>query len=93
MENCGIIDCQSVQVSISLKIFQDTLQVFGEESLKALISEYEKQGGEVWDKTVWTNGQHRCPFIQTSVGLDGLAFRPLETLIDISFGTSKQIFF
>ena len=49
-ELCGIIDWSTAQVSDIAQDFSGHVTVFGEESLKALISEYEKQGGEVWDK-------------------------------------------
>ena len=49
-EVCGIIDWSTAQVSDIAQDFSGHVTVFGEESLKALISEYEKQGGEVWDK-------------------------------------------
>jgi len=49
-EVCGIIDWSTAQVSDIAQDFSGHVTVFGEESLKALISEYAKQGGEVWDK-------------------------------------------
>ena len=49
-EVCGIIDWSTAQVSDIAQDFSGHVTVFGEESLKALISAYEKQGGEVWDK-------------------------------------------
>lgn len=49
-EVCGIIDWSTAQVSDIAQDFSGHVTVFGEESLKALISEYAKQGGVVWDK-------------------------------------------
>ena len=49
-EVCGIIDWSTAQVSDIAQDFSGHVTVFGEESLKSLIIEYEKQGGEVWDK-------------------------------------------
>ena len=49
-ELCGIIDWSTAQVSDIAQDFSGHVTVFGEESLKTLISAYEKQGGEVWDK-------------------------------------------
>ena len=46
---CGIIDWSTAQISDIAQDFSGHLTVFGEESLKALISEYEKQGGKIWD--------------------------------------------
>ncbi len=46
----GIIDWSTAQVSDIAQDFSGHVTVFGEESLKALISEYAKQGGVVWDK-------------------------------------------
>jgi macrolide phosphotransferase len=45
----GIIDWSTAHISDIAQDFSGHLTVFGEESLKALISEYQKQGGEVWD--------------------------------------------
>ncbi len=47
---CGIIDWSTAQISDISQDFSGHVTVFGEESLKALISEYEKQGGIIWDK-------------------------------------------
>jgi macrolide phosphotransferase len=49
-EVCGIIDWSTAQVSDIAQDFSGHVTVFGEESLKNLISAYEKQGGKVWDK-------------------------------------------
>ncbi len=49
-EVCGIIDWSTGQVSDIAQDFSGHLAVFGEESLKSLISEYEKQGGRIWGK-------------------------------------------
>ena len=46
----GIIDWSTAQVSDISYDFSGHATVFGEESLKALISEYEKQGGTIWEK-------------------------------------------
>lgn len=46
----GIIDWSTAQISDPAMDFSGHLSVFGEDSLRALISEYEKQGGKVWDK-------------------------------------------
>ena len=46
----GIIDWSTAHVSDIAQDFAGHFTVFGEDSLKALISEYEKQGGEVWNK-------------------------------------------
>ena len=40
----------NAQVSDIAQDFSGHVTVFGEESLKNLISAYAKQGGEVWDK-------------------------------------------
>lgn len=46
----GIIDWSTGQISDPAMDFSGHMTVFGEESLKLLITEYEKQGGKVWDK-------------------------------------------
>lgn len=46
----GIIDWSTAHVGDISQDFSGHVTVFGEESLKALITEYEKQGGKVWDK-------------------------------------------
>lgn len=45
---CGIIDWSTAQVSDIARDLAGHLAVFGEESLKQLISEYERQGGVTW---------------------------------------------
>jgi macrolide phosphotransferase len=47
---CGIIDWSTAQIGDIAQDFSGHLTVFGEEGLKALIYEYEKQGGKVWNK-------------------------------------------
>lgn len=47
---CGIIDWSTAQISDISQDFSGHHAVFGEESLKALISAYQKQGGKIWDK-------------------------------------------
>jgi macrolide phosphotransferase len=47
---CGIIDWSTARISDISQDFSGHLTVFGEESLKSLISEYEKQGGKIWNK-------------------------------------------
>jgi macrolide phosphotransferase len=46
----GIIDWSTAHVSDIAQDFAGHYNVFGEESLKELIAEYQRQGGEVWDK-------------------------------------------
>lgn len=46
----GIIDWSTGQTSDLAIDFSGHLAIFGEESLKSLITEYEKQGGKVWSK-------------------------------------------
>jgi macrolide phosphotransferase len=46
----GIIDWSTAQISDTAQDFSGHSAVFGEESLRRLIAEYEKQGGVVWDK-------------------------------------------
>ncbi len=46
----GIIDWSTGQISDISQDFSGHVTVFGEDSLKALIAEYEKQGGKVWDR-------------------------------------------
>lgn len=46
----GIIDWTTGQVSDPAMDFSGHVSVFGEESLKQLISDYEIQGGKVWGK-------------------------------------------
>jgi macrolide phosphotransferase len=46
----GIIDWTTAHVGDPAADFSGHVNVFGEESLKKLISEYEQLGGEVWDK-------------------------------------------
>lgn len=46
----GLIDWSTAHVSDISQDFSGHVTVFGEESLQALITEYEKQGGKVWDK-------------------------------------------
>ena len=46
---CGIIDWSTARISDISQDFSGHLTVFGEESLKSLISEYEKQGGKIWN--------------------------------------------
>ncbi|EMC2277037.1 MULTISPECIES: Mph(E)/Mph(G) family macrolide 2'-phosphotransferase [Gammaproteobacteria] len=45
----GIIDWSTAQVSDIAQDFSGHAAIFGEESLKVLIAEYEKQGGKIWD--------------------------------------------
>ena len=45
----GVIDWSSAHVGDISLDFSGHLSIFGEESLKALIIEYEKNGGQVWD--------------------------------------------
>lgn len=47
---CGIIDWSTAHIGDISQDFSGHVTVFGEGSLKALISEYEKQGGKIWDK-------------------------------------------
>lgn len=46
----GIIDWSTGHVSDISQDFSGHINVFGEESLKALITEYERLGGKVWNK-------------------------------------------
>lgn len=46
----GIIDWSTAHTGDPAIDFSGHATVFGEESLKVLIMEYEKQGGKVWDK-------------------------------------------
>lgn len=46
----GIIDWSTGHVSDLSQDFSGHMTVFGENGLKELISEYEKQGGRVWDR-------------------------------------------
>lgn len=46
----GVIDWSTAHTSDISQDFSGHVSVFGEESLKALIAEYERQGGRVWDK-------------------------------------------
>lgn len=46
----GIIDWSTAHIGDPAIDFSGHVTVFGEESLKVLIMEYEKQGGKVWDK-------------------------------------------
>lgn len=46
----GIIDWSTAHINDISQDFSGHFSVFGEESLKVLIIEYEKQGGIVWDK-------------------------------------------
>ena len=46
----GIIDWSTAHIGDPAIDFSGHATVFGEESLKVLIMEYEKQGGKVWDK-------------------------------------------
>ena len=46
----GIIDWSTAHISDISQDFSGHLTVFGEENLKDLISEYEKQGGRIWDR-------------------------------------------
>lgn len=45
----GLIDWSTAQVSDTSQDFSGHVSIFGEESLKKLIFEYQKQGGQVWD--------------------------------------------
>jgi len=47
---CGIIDWSTAQISNISQDFSGHVTIFGEERLKFLISEYEKQGGKIWNK-------------------------------------------
>lgn len=49
-EVSGIIDWTTAHVGDPAMDFAGHLNVFGEESLKQLIAEYEKQGGQIWDR-------------------------------------------
>lgn len=46
----GIIDWSTAHIGDPSIDFSGHMTVFGEESLKKLITEYQKQGGEIWDK-------------------------------------------
>jgi macrolide phosphotransferase len=46
----GIIDWSTAHVSDTDLDFSGHVAIFGEESLKTLITEYQKHGGEIWDK-------------------------------------------
>ena len=46
----GIIDWSTAHVGDPTVDFSGHATVFGEESLRLLIMEYEKQGGKTWDK-------------------------------------------
>lgn len=46
----GVIDWSTAHVGDPAVDFSGHANIFGEESLKVLITEYEKQGGKVWDK-------------------------------------------
>ncbi|HEY8401229.1 MAG TPA: phosphotransferase, partial [Cytophagaceae bacterium] len=46
----GIIDWSTAHINDISQDFSGHVTVFGEESLKHLINEYQKQGGKVWDK-------------------------------------------
>lgn len=46
----GIIDWSTAQINDISQDFSGHVSIFGEESLKVLIIEYQKQGGKVWDK-------------------------------------------
>lgn len=46
----GLIDWSTAQVSDTSQDFSGHVSIFGEESLKKLILEYQIQGGQVWDK-------------------------------------------
>lgn len=46
----GIIDWSTAQVADIAQDFSGHATVFGEESLRLLLTEYQRQGGEVWDK-------------------------------------------
>lgn len=46
----GVIDWSEVEVNDPSIDFTGHLAVFGEESLKQLLNEYEKGGGKVWDR-------------------------------------------
>lgn len=47
---CGIIDWSTAQISDISQDFSGHVTVFGVESLKSLISAYEKYGGKIWEK-------------------------------------------
>lgn len=47
---CGIIDWSTAHINDISQDFSGHITVFGEESVKSLISEYKKQGGKTWDK-------------------------------------------
>lgn len=49
-EVSGIIDWTTAHIGDPAMDFAGHLNVFGEESLKHLIEEYEKQGGQSWDR-------------------------------------------
>lgn len=46
----GIIDWSTAHISDISQDFSGHVTVFGEDSLKVLINEYQKQGGKVWNK-------------------------------------------
>lgn len=46
---CGIIDWSTAHIDDIAQDFSGHYSVFGAESLQALIGEYQKQGGEIWD--------------------------------------------
>lgn len=64
----GMIDWSEVAMSDPAIDFTGHLAVFGEESLKALINEYEKAGGRTWDRMLdQVKERHFASFLKFAV--------------------------
>jgi len=82
-EVCGIIDWSTAQISDIAQDFSGHVAVFGEQSLKLLINEYQAQGGIVWDK-IFEQSVERAAAAQLAYG-----YFALETKDDAHLEAAK----
>lgn len=80
---CGIIDWSTARISDISQDFSGHFTVFGEESLKSLISEYEKQGGKIWNK-IFEQSIERAAAAPLAYG-----YFALETQDDVHIRSAK----
>lgn len=84
-EVSGIIDWTTAHIGDSAMDFSGHLNVFGEESLRRLIDEYEKLGGKIWDK-VFEQTTERVAAIALAYG-----FFAVETKSEIHINGAKAM--
>lgn len=81
--NCLFIDWSTAHINDISQDFFGHVSVFGEESVKSLISEYEKQGGKIWDK-IFEQSVERAAAAPLAYG-----FFALETQDDVHINGAK----